>query len=138
MPSWPIVPSVVYARNELLHYADLRERGVEHVYVVIDRVSGRVIGDLHLRAIDTVRRRFEIGHALDPAWWGTGLSHELLDTIVSFARRNGYMVWGKVDDDNIRSWRSLENYGARLSGRKFFSVQGHRTRMRVYVLGGER
>jgi methylated-DNA-[protein]-cysteine S-methyltransferase len=134
MPSWPRVPSVVYARNEILHYIGMRERGERYVYAILERGSGELIGDFHLKSVDRRRRRVEFGHSLHPRVWGGGITYETLDAIRRACSRIGYTPWAKVDEENVRSWRSLERYAARYCGAHQERVGGHSVRMRVYEL----
>jgi|GEM_PF-437313 len=133
MKSWSVVPSIVYARNEILHYIHERTLRKGYVYVILD-TNGKIIGDLHLKNIDRERRRVEIGHAFDPSCWGTGRSHELLAAVCAIARRKRFTVWGKVEEENIRSWKSLEDFGATPKGRRVFRLFNTRVALRVYEL----
>jgi RimJ/RimL family protein N-acetyltransferase len=127
---WPIVPSVVYARNEILHYDG--QWGKRFVYIVIEKSTGRIIGDFHLKSVGS--RRAEFGHALHPDVWGTGITHEVLDAMAQQARRVGLRLWGQVEEENIRSWRSLEKRKAKFKGTRTLTVDGKRKRMRIYEL----
>ena len=128
---WPIVPSIVYARNELLNYMEMwsKER---YVYIVLDK-DGKVIGDFHFKSIDRKRHRMEFGHALHPAVWGTGVTYELLDAMKKAAQNAGFTLWCKVDPANIRSWKSLEKYKAIFIGRRSFKDDMNKP-MKVYEL----
>jgi RimJ/RimL family protein N-acetyltransferase len=128
---WPIVPSVVYARNEILHYQAMWDRGEQYIYIVLDK-KGKVIGDLHIKSL--IAKRAEIGHALHPTVWGTGITYEVLTAVQNTAARKALMLWGKVEEENIRSWRSLEKHGATFIGARMFTIAKQRRRMRVYEL----
>jgi RimJ/RimL family protein N-acetyltransferase len=132
--SWPPVPSIVYARNELLHYLQEWERGTRYVYMIVDKSTGAVVGDFHIKSIDRRRKRAEFGHALHPRLWGTGVTHETLDALKRAASRRGYLLWASVEEGNIRSWRSLENHGATFKGTRAMQTAGVRKRMRIYEL----
>jgi RimJ/RimL family protein N-acetyltransferase len=110
------------------------EEGTRFAYVIVDRASGKVIGDFHLKQVDTRGRRMEFGHALAPSAWGTGITHETIDAVARAARAMGYRLWAKVEVSNIRSWKSLENRGAVFVGTRSFNVHGEKERMRVYEL----
>lgn len=132
--SWPPVPSVVYARNEILHYLQMWSAGERYVYSITDRGSGAVIGDFHLKSVDRERKRIEFGHALDPCTWGTGITYETLDAVKGMLKRRGYTPWCKVEEGNVRSWKSLEKYKAKFKGTKPTTVNGRRMVMRMYEL----
>lgn len=134
MQSWPIVPSIVYARNEILHYLQMRDEGKRLVYSIVMRDTGRVIGDFHLKTVDAKQRRVEFGHALHPDAWGTGITYETLNAIRRAVKSEGYTPWAKVEETNIRSWSSLEKYGAKFLGLRTTSVGGRRVRVRCYEL----
>lgn len=134
MPEWQSVPSVVYARNELLHYVAMRERGTRYAYSVIERSSGKIIGDFHIKSIDVRRKRAEFGHALHPRVWGTGITYETLDAVRTVARKHGYVLWAKVEESNTRSWKSLERYNATFKGTRVMAVAGKPAHMRVYEI----
>jgi RimJ/RimL family protein N-acetyltransferase len=130
---WPIVPSVVYARNEILHYTVQWETGTRYTYVVLDGTD-KVIGDLSIKNLNPRTKRAEYGHAFDPSVWGSGVAHEIMTAMKRTAARAGYRLWGRTDVRNIRSWRSLERYGARYDGTCYVKFDGKRLRMRYYTL----
>jgi len=134
MESWPIVPSIVYARNEILNYERVWKSAEGHVYVVIAQKTGKLIGDVHLKKADKKYKRVEFGHALTPEVWGTGITYELLDAIKTMTKRKKLIVWGKVEEENIRSWKSLEKYGATYTGKKKYKINNEYKQMRVYEL----
>ena len=129
---WPIVPSIVYARNELLNYVEMwpKER---YVYIVLDK-KGKIIGDFHLKSIDTKHGRMEFGHALHPSVWGTGITYEILDAVRKAVGKTGFTLWCKVEVDNIRSWKSLEKYKATFIGQRSYKIDGVAKKMNVYEL----
>ena len=129
---WPAVPSIVYARNEILHYEAMWERGTRYVYSI--KWHGKVIGDFHLKSIDKKRKRLEFGHALHPSVWGTGITYEVLDAIKSIMKKRRLAAWGKVEEENIRSWKSLEKYKAKFIGTRTLRIDGVKKRMRFYEL----
>ena len=133
-PAWPIVPSMLYAKNELLHYDLMRERGTRTVYAVVERSSGTVIGDFHLKRFDHAKRRVEFGHALHPRVWGSGTTYEVLNAVRNASRRIGYTLWAKVESANIRSWKALEKFGATFCGERTTTLCGRRMKMRYYEL----
>jgi RimJ/RimL family protein N-acetyltransferase len=126
---WPKVPSVVYARNEILHYAKMWDAGKRYAYSILDRQTGQVIGDLHFKFIDK-RKRVEFGYALSPKFWGTGIIYEVLRAAKSMA--DGLTLWCKVETSNIRSWKSLEKFRATFKGERMFVIEKQRKLMRVY------
>lgn len=132
--SWPEVPSVVYARNEILHYLAMWANGERYVYSILQRETGELIGDFHLKSIDRARRRAEFGHALSPAVWGTGITYETLDAVRMAAARRHYTLWCKVEEANIRSWKSLERHKAKFKGVRTVTIDGVRKHVRVYEL----
>src|SRR5437762_200575 len=99
--TWPNVPSIVYARNEILHYDEMWQHREAFVYSVLEKSTGKVIGDFHLKSIDHRRCSAEIGHALHPRVWGTGITHETLDAARNAAKRIGYRLWAKVEQENV-------------------------------------
>lgn len=131
---WPPVPSIVYARNEIIHYLRMWDVGKRYVYIILDRKTGKIIGDFHLKSLDWKRKRLEFGHALHPSTWGTGMTYETLDAIRKAAERQGLTPWAQVEEENIRSWKSLEKYRATFKGTKLMQVGGVRKRMRIYEL----
>jgi RimJ/RimL family protein N-acetyltransferase len=130
--SWPKVPSIVYARNEMLNYEQDWDKGTRYVYAIIDRQTKELIGDFHIKSVRN--KRAEYGHALHPNVWGTGITYETLDAVCAAAKRLRIALWGKVEEENIRSWKSLEKYHAKFKGVRTFSIHGERKKMRVYEL----
>jgi RimJ/RimL family protein N-acetyltransferase len=132
--TWPLVPSITYARNELLHYEQMWALGHRYTYIILERSSGKVIGDFHIKRPDWKRKRVEYGHALHPRVWGTGITYETLDAAKKAAQKLGLHLWAKVEEENIRSWKSLEKYGAAFMGTKTYSINSKKLRMRTYEL----
>jgi RimJ/RimL family protein N-acetyltransferase len=131
---WPCVPSIIYARNEILNYDEMWVRGERYAYIIIEKKTGAVIGDFHFKSINSRLRTAEFGHALHPRVWGTGITYETLDVARNAARRAGLKLWAKVEERNIRSWKSLEKYKARFKGTRAVLQDGKRTKMRFYEL----
>jgi RimJ/RimL family protein N-acetyltransferase len=129
---WPAVPGIVYARNEILHYLAMWRSKTRYTYIIIERSSGKIIGDFHIKSL--LRGRAEFGHALHPSVWGTGITYETLDAVRKAAARRGIVLWAKVEEGNVRSWKSLEKYKATFKGTRNFLVGKERKRMRVYEL----
>jgi RimJ/RimL family protein N-acetyltransferase len=134
MPRWPGAPSVVYARNEILHLIDMAKSGEEYTYSILDRASGDIIGDFHIKNIDREKRMAEFGHALDPTYWGTGVTYETIAVVHRAAKRRGYWLWCAIEEGNIRSWKSIEKYGARLRGKRALDANGQKKTVRIYDL----
>ena len=134
MPEWPAVPSVVYARNEMLHYDRMWDAGTRYVYAILERSTGKVIGDFHVKALDRKRGKAEFGHALHPRVWGTGITYETLEVVRKAAKRAGLRLWCKIEEDNVRSWKSIEKYGAKLKAKRVMRIGKQRKMMRVYDL----
>lgn len=128
---WPHVPSIVYARNELLHYHRMWDSGEHYVYIVLDK-AGNIIGDFHLKDIE--KNRVEFGHALHPRVWGTGITYELMDAMRKVAKQLSLTLWGRTEEENVRAWKSLEKYNAKYLGTKTFTINKEKKKMRVYEL----
>lgn len=134
MPEWPEVPSTIYAKNEILHYNEEWNQHERFVYSVFDKKTDEIVGDFHVKFFDAKRRRMEFGHALHPKVWGTGFTYEVLDGVQKVAKKLNIKLWCKIEEENIRSWKSIEKYGAQYKWTRTYIIQGKKYRMRVYDL----
>ncbi len=134
MPEWPQVPSIIYAKNEILNYIEMWDEKERFIYTISDKKTGEIVGDFHIKFFERKRRRMEFGHALHPKVWGTGFTYEVLDGVQKVAKKLKIILWCKIEEENIRSWKSIEKYGAQYKWTRTYLIQGKKYRMRVYDL----
>lgn len=79
----------------------------------IARVDGQIIGDASLnRKPRRMSHRGEFGISVQKAYWGNGVASALMETILAFARENGFEQLNlEVRSDNSRAIRLYEKYG---------------------------
>ena len=65
------------------------------------------MGDFHIKFFERKRRRMEFGHALHPKVWGTGFTYEVLDGVQKVAKKLKIILWCKIEEENISTWKSI-------------------------------
>ena len=79
------------------------------------KVNGEIIGTASLnRKPRRMSHRGEFGISLKKAWWGCGAASALTETVLAFAKENGFAQLNlEVRSDNIRAIRLYEKFGFR-------------------------
>ncbi len=77
------------------------------------KVNGEIIGTASLnRRSNRMRHRGVFGISLKRAWWGCGAASALMETILAFARENGFEQLNlEVRSSNARAIHLYEKYG---------------------------
>lgn len=83
--------------------------------VIIDRASGRLIGEGGFTITDRAAAQAEIGYTIHPDMQGQGVATEVMRTIVGtlFERFDMHRVFARCDARNTGSWRVMEKLGMR-------------------------
>jgi len=123
-----------YIRTELDFDNILKDKkdGICYPFIIIDKVSGRVVGSTRYGNINLANEKCEIGWSYcGIAFQGTGLSkafkHERLKfgfKIIGFRR-----IQFNADEENLRSQRAVEKSGAKKEGvfiNNYIDSQGER------------
>jgi len=107
-----------------LQRRELFQWGIEH------GTPARVIGTCTLLNVSTAGQRAEIGFALAHAFWGQGLAHDAVATVMAFAftELDVHRLEADADPRNERSLHLLERLGFRREGilRERYLVSGER------------
>ncbi len=98
----------------------LVESGERIVFVIVDKITKKIIGSTSIYEISTHHARCEIGSTwLTPAYWHTAINtnckYLLLQYI--FEQMKLKRVQLKTDDLNVRSQKAIERIGAIFEGR---------------------
>ena len=92
------------------------------------KVGGEIIGTASLnRRSNRMSHRGVFGISLKKAWWGCGAAPALMDTILAFARENGFEQLNlEVRSSNARAIHLYEKYGFRklCTFPHFFKING--------------
>lgn len=114
-----------------------------HVWAVVDRASGRVIGDVGLDDPSERHLRATLGYSLHPGYWNRGLGTEAVGRVVRWAmeERSPGLVRLSADHfpENPASGRVLEKLGFSREGlmRSFLVKDGvHRDVVRWALVRG--
>lgn len=84
--------------------------------VVIDKVTGKIIGSSRYYDWDPLKREIAIGFTfLAHSHWGDGSNRELKRLMLEHAFRSAGVVWFHIGRTNWRSRKAVEKIGARLS-----------------------
>ena len=85
-------------------------------FVVIDKVTGKIIGSSRYYEWDPLKREIAIGFTfLARNHWGDGSNRELKRLMLELAFRSAGLVWFHIGRTNWRSRKAVEKIGARLS-----------------------
>ena len=138
---WRWIPQPVATADEMRAYVatalDEQRRGVSVPFVIIDQISGRVIGSTRFANIEPTHRRLEIGWTwLTPAHQRTSANTEakLLLLTHAFETLGAHRVELKTDALNDRSREAILRIGAVEEGtfRKHMIASTGRVRDTVY------
>ena len=92
------------------------------------KVNDEIIGTVSLNRKHTrMSHRGEFGISLKKAWWGCGAASALTETVLAFARENGFAQLNlEVRSDNVRAIRLYEKHGFRklCTFPAFFRING--------------
>ncbi len=92
------------------------------------KVNDEIIGTVSLnRKHNRMSHRGEFGISLKKAWWGCGAASALTETVLAFARENGFAQLNlEVRSDNVRAIRLYEKHGFRklCTFPAFFRING--------------
>lgn len=115
----PIDGSATNLRNAMESSLAARGRGEQYPFVVIDKVTGRVIGSTSLLKLNPPGRSLEIGWTwYHPDYWGKGYNEEckLLLLTYCFERLGTVRVEFITWDQNQRSRKAIARIGGQFEG----------------------
>ena len=97
------------------HALAMKEKKTECPFVIIDKVSGQIIGSTRFMDIDDKHKRLEIGTTwLIPAYWRTSINtnckYLLLQYCFEILKLQRVQI--KTDHENYRSQKAIERIGA--------------------------
>ncbi|AHN20249.1 MULTISPECIES: GNAT family N-acetyltransferase [Lysinibacillus] len=91
----------------------------EYPFVIVDKLSGQIIGSTRFMDIDSKHQRLEIGTTwLTPSFWRTAVNTNCKYLLLTYC----FEVLGlqrvqiKTDHDNLRSQKAIERIGATKEG----------------------
>lgn len=84
-------------------------------FAVIEKESGKIIGDLGVHFMDTENQQCELGCTLSKAKHGKGLATEAMTATISFLfkKLNKHRITGSIDPQNTNSMKLVERLGFR-------------------------
>ena len=121
---WEHIAYTLATNVDVNHYVaeqlQLVEKGERLVFVIIDKITNKIIGSTSIYEISTHHARCEIGSTwLTPTYWRTAINtnckYLLLQYI--FEQMKLERVQLKTDNLNIRSQNAIERIGAKFEGR---------------------
>jgi ribosomal-protein-alanine N-acetyltransferase len=124
---WGPTGSVAEARQFLEGVIQQYEQGTGLVLAVVEKCSGRVVGNVALMGMERPRRRAELGYVLCRSCWGRGYVTEAGGLLLhhAFAQIHLEEVIAYVDPANERSRRVLTRLGmARDPGLHWYTIRG--------------
>lgn len=138
---WEYFVSVVHSDEDLDRFLEEAIRdtssGARHVFVIIDRASGAIVGSSAYGSLSVADKRLEIGWSfLAPRVWGGvhNRSAKFLLLEHAFSALAAERVEFKTDVLNLRARRGLEKIGATAEGtlRSFNFMPSGRRRDAIY------
>jgi RimJ/RimL family protein N-acetyltransferase len=97
----------------------LRSKGKEYPFVIVHKLSGKIIGSTRLLDISRYDRRLEIGGTwLTPEYWATKINFDCKLTLLKFCFEvlDANRVQLKTQHNNMRSRRAIEKIGGVYEG----------------------
>ena len=96
---------------------------------LVARQESRIVGTANLSGFSRARlsHRAEIGIAVDRQVWGQGIGRQMMETLISFAKKNGVRILSlEVRSDNARAIHLYESFGFVRYGTfpGFFEIDG--------------
>lgn len=88
-----------------------KQKGI--TWAIIDKSSGKLIGDFGIWRLDRQNSRGEIGYVLHPNYWGKDYMYETISTLVHFAfnNLNLHSLEANVNPENNNSKKLLLKLG---------------------------
>lgn len=120
-------PTRSHTRRALERYIEVGERGEPTVWALVERASGRLIGDVGFGLLDPSGSDHELGYTLGRAWWGKGYATEAARACLAHGIEELGIdpVYALVMPDNEASVHVLEKIGMRPTGRRFARGADH-------------
>ena len=109
-PSWPHAELL----DLLTLQADARDGGERHAaWVIIDRATAMVIGDIGFHGPPDADGVIEVGYSVEPDWRRRGIAGEALEALLAWVDREPDVVAviAHCAPDNVPSIRLLESHG---------------------------
>jgi len=131
--------------DPLRHQRDIFEKNFlrgaldcKSAVLVIDKITGQVIGCSRFYEWDTQTREVAIGFTfIARSHWGGVTNSELKKLMLDYAFRYAQKVWFHIAKDNWRSRKGTEKIGARLSHETYKDINGQRHEYAFYCIDRE-
>ncbi len=121
IPSGPS-DSLETTRQRVARYVDYQERYGHSLWAVIERASGRVIGDCGLFPVEGRGPEVEVAYRLGRAAWGQGYATEAATACLryGFEQLGLDRIIAITDPDHTASRRVMEKLGMTYDGPRLF------------------
>jgi RimJ/RimL family protein N-acetyltransferase len=133
---WRYMPARMLCLEDMRDFVETavsaREQGAEEPFVIIDQVSGKVVGTTRFLDISIPHRNLEVGFTwLSPETWRTRINTECKYLLLRhvFETLKFIRVQFKTDLRNVRSQQAIE----RLGGVREGVLRGHRIMPDGYI-----
>ena len=105
--------TVAYSENFISEGLKIYEQKNGLFWALIEKSSGRFIGDFAYWKIDSKNSRAEIGYTLNPEYWGKGLMKEAMIEIINFGfeQLGLHSIEANINPKNQNSRGILEKVG---------------------------
>lgn len=116
MRYWPETPDRGAARQWIAHQQSLYARAGYGRHVLLDRISGAVVGDAGVLSLALMgRQRNDLGYILDARFHGRGFGTQAAGVMAEHAFANGVPdLWANMAVDHHASRRVAEKIGMHL------------------------
>jgi len=120
---WPYLSTVIEKEADVHNFVEKalskKEKMEEFPFVIVDKLSGEIIGSTRYMDIDCKHKRLEIGTTwLTPACWRSAVNTNCKYLLLSYCFEVLCLqrVQIKTDHENIRSQKAIERIGATKEG----------------------
>ena len=109
-------------RQRVARYADYQGRYGYSLWAVIERASGRIVGDCGLFPVEGRGPEVEVAYRLGRAVWGRGYATEAAAACLryGFDRLDLDRIIAITDPDHVASRRAMEKIGMAFEGTRAF------------------
>lgn len=120
---WPYLSTTMENERDVHNFVENalsnKDKMEEFPFVIVDKLSGQIIGSTRFMDIDSKHKRLEIGTTwLTPAFWRTAVNTNCKYLLLSycFEELGLQRVQIKTDHENTRSQKAIERIGGTKEG----------------------
>lgn len=120
---WPFLSTTIQTRQDVETYVETAianmTSGAEYTFIIIDQVTGSIVGSTRFMDISRQHNRLEIGSTwITPNYWRTAINTNCKYLLLEYCFETLDMkrVQIKTDNENERSKQAIARIGAKFEG----------------------